>query len=281
MAEQVEDIEVRLFLEAIHARYGFDLRGYAPASIGRRVRLALTRSGLSDLGALQHAVLVDPSLFARVLSDLTVSVSELFRDPSFFRAFRERVVPTLRTYPFFNIWHAGCATGEEAYSMAMLMREEGLGERCQIYATDLSAAALDQAKQGVYRLDDLSGAEDRYRRAGGLATLEAHATAAYGHLAMAESLRRRILFFQHSLVGDHVFAEMTVVCCRNVLIYFGRDLRLAVLGKLEESLCEGGFLCLGPSERLPVDARAPFVPFAEEDRIYRLTSFAGAEEARS
>jgi len=269
-AGSVETLEVRLFLEAVNARYGYDLRGYASRSMGRRVHAALAKSGLPDLGALQHAVLVDPMLFARVLADLTVPVSDLFRDPGFFRAFRERVVPLLRTYPFFNIWHAGCATGEEAYSMAILLREEGLEERCQLYATDLSAPALAQAKEGVYRLRDLPAAEERYRSAGGRASLAAHATVAYGQLAMAESLRRRILFFQHSLVSDHVFAEMTVVLCRNVLIYFGRELRRQVLGKLEESLCPGGFLCFGASERLSGDASEAFGPFVSHARIYRL-----------
>jgi chemotaxis protein methyltransferase CheR len=267
--DPVETLEVRLFLEAIDARYGYDLRDYAPPSMRRRVLVALGKSGLPNLGALQHAVLVDPALFARVLADLTVPVSELFRDPVFFRTFRERVVPTLRTYPFFNVWHAGCATGEEAYSTAILLREEGLGDRCQIYATDLSPRALEHAKQGVYRPQELSAVVERYALAGGTATLEAHATVAYGQLAMAESLRSRILFFQHSLVADHVFAEMTVVFCRNVLIYFGRDLRARVMRKLEESLARGGFLCLGSSERVPTEARSAFVPFAPEERIYR------------
>lgn len=268
-ADGVEALEVRLFLEAIHARYGYDLREYATPSITRRVLVALAKSGLSDLGALQHRVLVDPALFARVLTDLTVPVSELFRDPPVFEVFRSRIVPVLRTYPFFNIWHAGCSTGEEAYSTAIVLREEGLGERCQIYATDLSAPAVEHAKQGVYEPRDLGAVVARYERSGGQATLEAHATVAYGQVAMAEALRSRILFFQHDLISDHAFAEMTVVFCRNVLIYFGRDLRQRVVGKIAASLARGAFVCLGGSERMALDDLGTFGPFAPEERIYR------------
>jgi chemotaxis protein methyltransferase CheR len=269
--DDVTTIEVRLLLEAIYERYGYDLRGYAAASIGRRVHLALARSGLSDLGALQHRLLTDPDAFVRVLGDLTVQVTGLFRDPDFYRAIRERVVPMLRTYPLINVWLAGCATGEEAYSMAILLREEGLYERSQIYATDLSAAALERAKEGVFPAEDLAAIVDGYGRSGGGDTLEAHATVAYGQLAIKESLRRNILFFQHDLVSDHVFGEMQVVFCRNVLIYFGRALRDRVMRKLCESLCSGGFLCLGASERMAADGREPFSELAPNERIYRRT----------
>jgi chemotaxis protein methyltransferase CheR len=269
LGDDVEAIEVRLFLEAIHDRYGYDLRDYAAPSMRRRVQVALAKSAASDLGALQHRVLSEPETFARVLADLTVQVSELYRDPAFYLELRARVVPVLRTYPLLNVWHAGCATGEEAYSTAVLLREEGLLDRCQIYATDLSAPALERAKQGVFATRDRAAVDDRYRRAGGAASLEAHATFAYDQIAFHEAVRRRIVFFQHDLVADYVFAEMHVVFCRNVLIYFGRDLRARVLDKLERSLCRGGFLCLGTSERLPTGDRGPFVEVGAE-RIYRL-----------
>jgi chemotaxis protein methyltransferase CheR len=269
--DDVTALEVRLLLEAIYERYGYDLRGYAAASIGRRVHVALARSGLPDLGALQHRVLTDPDAFARVLGDLTVQVTGLFRDPDFYRAIRERVVPMLRTYPLINVWLAGCSTGEEAYSMAILLREEGLYERSQIYATDLSAAAIERAKEGVFPAEDLAAIVAGYGRSGGGDTLEAHATVAYGQLAIKESLRRNILFFQHDLVSDHVFGEMQVVFCRNVLIYFGRALRDRVMRKLCESLCSGGFLCLGASERMGADGREPFSELAPNERIYRRT----------
>jgi chemotaxis protein methyltransferase CheR len=269
-ADVVAALEVRLFLEGIYARYGYDLRDYALPSMSRRVQAALSRSGLHDLGALQHRVLTDADAFAHVLGDLTVQVSALFRDPGFYRAFRERVIPVLRTYPRLNVWHAGCASGEEAYSTAIVLREEGLAERCQSYATDLSAAAVERAKEGVYSAKDLDTVVDSYRRSGGAASFEDYATVAYGQIALPESLRSKILFFQHDLVSDYVFAEMQVVFCRNVFIYFGRALRERVLQKLARSLCAGGFLCLGSSERLPANLRGPFVEIDADARIYQL-----------
>jgi chemotaxis protein methyltransferase CheR len=215
-------------------------------------------------------VLTDAATFTRVLGDLTVQVTAFFRDPAFYQAFRTRVVPLLRTYPFINVWHAGCSTGEEAYSTAVLLSEEGLLERCQLYATDLSGAAIDRAKEGLFTAPEPALVEDAYRRAGGRHSLTAHATFAYGQVAFSEALRRRILFFQHNLVSDHVFAEMQVIFCRNVLIYFGRALRSRVLGRFAESLCSGGFLCLGASERLLDESRGAFVEAAADERIYQL-----------
>jgi chemotaxis protein methyltransferase CheR len=261
--------DVRSFLEAVHERYGYDLRGYAPASITRRVGVALARSGMTDLETLRRHVLDDPQVFARVLPSLTVQVSELFRDPDFYRAFRDGVVPLLRTYPLLNIWHAGCASGEEAYSTAVLLREAGIYDRCQLYATDLSPSALERAKRGIYAVGGLDDVRERHRRAGGERPLEAHATIAYGQIAFHDAVRARILFFQHDLVADHVFAEMHVVFCRNVLIYFGRELKERVLRKLEDSMSRGGCLCLGASERLAAAGRGTFVELAARERIYR------------
>jgi chemotaxis protein methyltransferase CheR len=265
-----ETIEVRLLLEAIRARYGYDLRGYAPASIRRRILNALATSGLGNLGELQHRVLHEPQCFAAVFDHLTVRVSEMFRDPGFYATFRGQIAPILRTYARLNIWIGGCATGEEAYSVAILLTEEGLYDRAQIYATDLSATALEQAKQGVYAADQLTTFIENHRRAGGRASLSEFYTAAYDRIAMREALRRNILFFQHDLVGDHVFAEMNVILCRNVLIYFGAELRERVVTKFSQSLCRGGFLCLGSSERLSRAAQRMFTTFAAEERIYRL-----------
>jgi chemotaxis protein methyltransferase CheR len=263
----VERIEIRLLLEAIHARYGFDLREYAPNSMRRRVYAALAKSGLGNLGELQHRVLVDPNAFAAVLDDLTVRVTEMFRDPSFYRTFRERVVPILRTYPLLKIWHGGCATGEEAYASAILLEEEGLYERSQIYATDLNASALDSARQGIYSAERFQVFAQNYLQAGGKSQLAAHSTQAYDHVALHDSLKRNILFFQHDLVSDHAFGEMHVIFCRNVFIYFDRALRERVLDKMSQSLCPGGFLCLGAGERMPADRR--FTEFAPEERIFR------------
>jgi chemotaxis protein methyltransferase CheR len=271
--DEIEEIEVRLFLEAVHARYGYDLRGYAPSSMRRRVMAALAKSGSSYLGELQHRVMRDADLFAVVLHDLTVHVSELFRDPGFYRTFRSRIVPVLRTYPLIRIWHAGCATGEEAYASAIVLTEEALYDRSQIYATDLSPQAVAYAKQGVYTAAQVGAFAENYKCSGGRSSLSDYYTAAYDRIAMKESLRRNILFFQHDLVSDHVFGEMHVIFCRNVFIYFGPDLRAKVLDKFGHSVCPGGFLCLGSSEQLlqPI-ARHEFAEFAAEDRIYRQAS---------
>jgi len=267
---ETEALEVRLFLEAIYAKYDYDLRGYAAAPMQRRLAAALTRAGVEHLGELQHRVLHDARLFADVLHDLTVPVSELFRDPDFYRSFRERVIPILRTYPLLRIWHAGCATGEEAYTSAILLKEEDLYERCQIYATDLSQQSIEHAKTGVYPSDRLATFQENYQRAGGRSELSKYLTIAYDRIALNEHLRRSMLFFQHNLVSDHVFGEMHVILCRNVFIYFGHDLRQRVLAKFRQSLCAGGFLCLGDSEQLTrADLEGDFREFSARDRIYR------------
>jgi chemotaxis protein methyltransferase CheR len=267
MADDAFDLEVDLLLEAICARYGYDLRGYARPSLRRRVEAALARSGLAHLGELQHRVIRDPPFFAEVLQDLTVRASEMFRDPTFFRAFREKVVPVLRTYPQVRVWHSGCATGEEVYAAAIVLLEEGLLDRTQLYGTDLSLEALERAKQGVFSADRLEAYARNYHDAGGAASLDRYYTYAYDRIAMREALRARTVFFQHDLVTDHTFGEMHVVFCRNVLLYFGAELRGRVLAKLAESLCPGGFLCLGSSERMP-DGSA-FAELDREQRIYR------------
>jgi len=267
--EDVEAIEIRLFLQAIYDRYGYDLRDYSSQSIRRRVLGALARSGLAHMGELQHRVLGDPELFATVLEDLTVRVSEMFRDPTFYRALRSQVVPLLRTYPLLNVWHSGCASGEEAFSSAIVLVEEGIYDRTQIYATDLSSRALEQAKEGVYSADVINQCAANYLSAGGKARFEEYHRAAYDHFAMRESLRRHILFFQHNLVSDHVFAEMHIIFCRNVLIYFEPALRERVVRKFTQSLRPGGFLCLGSSERLAPAWGQQFSVFNERERIYR------------
>jgi chemotaxis protein methyltransferase CheR len=268
----VEAIETRALLDAIYARYGYDLREYTAASMKRRVHAVLARTGIEHLGELMHRVLVDPDFFVQVLDDLTVRVSDMFRDPAFYRAFRARVVPVLRTYPLLRIWHAGCASGEEAYASAILLQEEGLYERTQIYATDLSAQAVAEAKHGVYAAERLPTFAENYARAGGLGHFSDYYTAAYDGLAMTEALRRNVLFFQHNLVSDHAFGEMHVVFCRNVFIYFGPELRDRVMATFGHSLCAGGFLCLGSAEQVPRgDRPSVFTDFAPDERIYRHT----------
>jgi chemotaxis protein methyltransferase CheR len=268
--DEIEAIEIRLFLEAIWQRWGYDLRDYAPPSMSRRVRAVLAASHAAHLGELQHRVLHDREAFADVIEGLTVRVTELFRDPTIYRVIRSSVVPLLRTYPSLKIWHAGCASGEEAYAMAILLEEEGLGGRAQIYATDLSQRAVDHAREGVYAATHLVEFARNHVQSGARSDIGDWLTAAYGGVAMRESLRSRVLFFQHDLVSDQAFGEMNVVFCRNVLIYFNADLRARVLRKIADSLCGGGFLCIGTSERLSEkDLALGFSMFSEDERIYR------------
>jgi chemotaxis protein methyltransferase CheR len=264
-----EAIEIRLLLEAIHAKYGYDLREYAQGTMRRRVLAALAKSGLSHLGELQHRILVDANAFAAVMDDLTIRVTEMFRDPGFYRTFRERVLPILHTYPLLKIWHSGCATGEEAYASAVVLEEAGLYERTQLYATDLNPGALEHARQGVYTAERFATFVQNYSASGGTVGLPSYGTQAYDHVALREALKRNILFFQHDLVADHVFGEMHVIFCRNVFIYFDAPLRQRVLSKFAQSLYPGGFLCLGASERLPESSGLPFSEFSREAHIYR------------
>jgi chemotaxis protein methyltransferase CheR len=265
----VEELEIRLLLEAIHARYGYRFQDYAPSSMRRRVKVALARSGLGNFGDLQHRLLVDADFFATMLDDLTVRVSDVFRDPSFYRVFREAVVPILHTYPLLKIWHAGCASGEEVYTMAILLAEEKLYERSQIYATDMSLKALELARAGVYAEDQTPNFAKNYLESGGKQRFEDYYSRAYGRIVVRENLRRNIVFFQHDLASDHALGEMHVVLCRNVLIYFGAALRGRALGIFGDCLEHGGFLCLGKNEGLPADASARFSEFSASERIYR------------
>ena len=267
---ETEALEIRLLLEAIFQKYGYDLRDYGTESMTRRVRAALAKSGLEHFGELQHRLLADPQFFATVLEGLTVHVSEMFRDPSFYRAFRERVVPTLRTFPELKIWHAGCSSGEEVYATAIVLTEENLYERSQIYATDVSAAALERAREGVYSDVQAQSFAKSYSESGGKARFEDYTLSAYDRIAVHERLRRNVVFFHHNLVSDYALGEMNVVFCRNVLIYFGPSLRDRVLGMLKMGLRRGGFLCLGANEALPATFGGVFSTFAANERIYRL-----------
>jgi len=268
----LEDLEIHLLLQAIQTRYGYHFVNYAQASMRRRVRAALTRSGLSHLGELQHQILLDPSFFASVLDDLTVRVSEGFRDPAFFQAFRERVVPILRTYPSLKVWHAGCASGEEVYATAILLAEENLYERAQIYATDMSPKALEMAREGVYPEERRHEFERNYLESGGKDRLGSYFSQAYGRIVVREALRRNVVFFQHDLASDQALGEMHVVFCRNVLIYFGTELRERALATFAGCLQRSGFLCLGMNEALSPEARGHFAEFAENERIFRRRS---------
>lgn len=268
LGSEVEDLEIRFVIDAIHRRYGYDFRDYESDSIHRRIRSALSKAKLAHFGELQHALLTSPEFFVSLLDDLTVQVSELFRDPNVYARFRSEVCPVLRTYPQLKIWHAGCASGEEIYTTAIILEEEGLYERSQIYATDVSVGALARAREGAYSATVVRAAEAAYRVAGGARNLSDYYSYAYGSIAMRESLKRHVFFFQHDLVNDFMFGEMNLIFCRNVMLYFGKDLRERVVQKLSGSLYRGGFLVLGASESLPTGASDLLSQFAPE-RIYR------------
>jgi chemotaxis protein methyltransferase CheR len=249
MAE-VTDLEIRLLLEAIYDRYQYDFREYAMASLKRRLTQAVHRFGCRSISGLQERILHDTGAFTALLPHLTVPVSEMFRDPPYFRALRDVVVPVLRTYPSLKVWVAGCSTGEEVYSIAILLEEEGLLDRTQIYATDINSDSLHKAEAGVYELARLRQFTENHRLAGGTSSLSAHYHAAYGSAVFDASLKKRIVFSDHSLTTDSVFAEVQMVSCRNVLIYFSRPLQDRVIGLFREALCHRGFLGLGAKETL-------------------------------
>jgi chemotaxis protein methyltransferase CheR len=264
------DLELRLLLEAINERYHYDFRRYAVDSMHRRLARALPMFACRTLSGLQERLLHDPAVFPALLPMLTVQVSDMFRDPPYYRALRERVVPVLATYPSLKIWVPGCSTGEEAYSLAILLREEGLLDRAIIYATDISADALARAQAGVYALDRVAAFTANYQASGGRGSLADHYTAAYGAAVFGKTLRRNVVFSDHSLSTDSVFAEVHLVSCRNVLIYFARDLQDRALGLFRDALCRKGFLGLGARESVRFSSHAAaFVPIAPNERIYQ------------
>ena len=264
------EIELRLLLEAIYLKYHYDFRHYATASLKRRLAQALERQGCRTLSALQERVLREPAVFRALLSYLTVQVSDLFRDPPYFLALRQHVVPLLRTYPSLRVWVPGCATGEEVYSLAIVLREEGLLERTTVYATDINPDALQRAEAGIYELDRMAQFSEAYRASGGRGSLSDYYTAGYGAAVLDRSLRRGALFSDHSLATDQVFAEVQLVSCRNVLIYFDRELQDRAVGLFCDSLGPRGFLGLGSRETLRFSSHAAaFDELAREERIYR------------
>ncbi len=268
-AAEAEASEIEALLGVIHEQCGHDFRGYERSSVQRRVRAILAKSELDSPAELGSRLADRPALIAAVVDDLTVQVSDMFRDPEVFRFLLRSVLPTLRTYPQLKIWHAGCASGEEVYSMAILLHEAGLYERAQIYATDTSPSAIARAKQGTYSAKALPRFASAYRQAGGTGRLEDYFTIAYGGIVVRPELRKNVFFFQHDLCTDHALGEMQLVACRNVLIYFDTELRERVLGMFGQSLCAGGFLCLGSSECLPPLARPKFSVLSPSERIYR------------
>jgi len=264
------DIEIPLILEAIYQKYGYDFRKYSRSHIKRRLIHRLAISNLESISQMQDLVLRSKDFFIELLEDLSINVTEMFRDPEFYASFRERVIPILKTYPFIKIWHAGCSTGEEVYSFAILLKEEGILDRCQIYATDFNRKVLEVAKQGIYPIRDIDQFERNYKKSGGQSKLSNFYTMKYGSIKLDQSLAKRVVFADHNLVTDSVFAEVNLIICRNVLIYFNRDLQNKVINLFHDSLSFSGHLCLGSKESLKFTTKENcFSDVDDRQKIYK------------
>ena len=269
--QELDNIEVELFVQAMQRRHGYDFAQYAPASLKRRVQQLTEALECKTISGLIERVVHEPQLLPRLLDGLTVPASDMFRDPTLFRGLREQVLPMLASYPQINIWQAGCAHGQEVYSLAILLEEAGLYERTQIFATDLSERALHQAEEGIYPAREAQQWSRNYQAAGGTHSLADYYSARYNLIKLDRRLRRNVTFAQHNLVSDGVFCEAHLILCRNVMIYFSNTLQDRVLSLFRESLVRGGFLCLGLRESLDYASSATnLTPFDERLRIYRL-----------
>ena len=266
----LEALEIELLLEGIHRRYGFDFREYAPASLRRRVRRRMDGEKVETISALQDLILHDPAVMERLLLDLSINVTAMFRDPSFFLAFREKVVPLLRTYPFSRLWAAGCSTGEEVYSLAIVLAEEGLADRVRIYATDINEAVLERAKLGVFPLDKMQEYTQNYIRSGGTRSFSEYYVARYDGARFSRELVDGVVFAQHNLASDAAFNEFHAITCRNVMIYFAPPLQQHVHGLFYESLAMFGVLALGQKETIRFSPyERCFEELDPDERLYR------------
>jgi chemotaxis protein methyltransferase CheR len=264
------DIEMRLLMEAVYAKYSHDFRDYSGASLKRRVMYALQQLGCETISQLQSKVLHDPGAFQQLLEILTIPFTEMFRDPTYWLALRQQVVPLLRTYPSLKVWVAGCSTGEEVFSLAITLLEEDLLERTMIYATDINPSVLDKARLGIFPIAGVRQHTANYQAAGGKRAFSDYYSAAYNAVRFDRDLIRNVTFADHSLATDSVFSETHFISCRNVLIYFNRGLQNRAFGLFHDSLCHRGFLGLGSKESLDFSAYAEkFVAIARRERLYR------------
>jgi chemotaxis protein methyltransferase CheR len=264
------DIEIKLLLEGVYLTYQHDFRQYAVASLRRRIKQAMVQFDCKTVSQLQSRVLHEPEVFAKMLQYFTVQVSEMFRDPVYFRAIREQVIPVLRTYPSVKIWIAGCSTGEEVWSLAILLAEEGLLDNTLIYATDINVESLKAAETGIYAVDRIADFSTNYLQSGGRRSLSDYYTTGYGGAIFDRDLRKRMVFADHSLATDSVFSEVQFVSCRNVLIYFNPELQERAIGLFADSLVNRGFLGLGSKETLRFTRYAgTFTEFARTEKIYQ------------
>jgi chemotaxis protein methyltransferase CheR len=270
MSEEISHEDLSAIVQLIRAEYGYDFSGYSEASLKRRF-VKFCRQANVSLFELKYNIVNDRTFFLWMLQSLTVNVTEMFRDPSFYKALREEILPALSTYPIIKIWHAGCSTGEEAYSMAIMLHEAGLLQRSKIYATDMNMANLEKANEGIIPLTAMKDYTANYQQAGGTADFADYYTARYDHAIINKELRRNILFTQHNLVTDYVFNEFQLICCRNVMIYFNSNLQNRVLNLFYQSLVPLGYLGLGIKESmLFADCKSKFETVNSKNKIYRL-----------
>jgi len=270
LERSLEDVEIELLLEGVFRHYGYDFRDYAPSSIRRRLRHLMAGEGLTSISDLTEKVLHDPAWLDKLLAAFSINVSAMFRDPSFYHVFRNKLVPILRTYPFVRIWHAGCSTGEEVYSTAILLHEAGLYDRCRIYATDINEAVLRKARDGIFPLTAMKAYTANYIQSGGAGAFSEYYTAQYDSAIFRPALRRNMVFAQHNLAMDTSFNELHLIVCRNVMIYFNRALQSRVLDLFSASLVRLGFLCLGNKESLKgTRGEAAYDVVDADERIYR------------
>lgn len=268
--KDTSELEITLLLEAVYQKYGFDFRQYSKGHIRRRVMNRLALSQIEDISQLQSKVLRDENFAFKILQDLSITVTEMFRDKGFYKSLRENIIPVLKTYPFIKIWHAGCSTGEEAYSMAIILQEEGLYEKTTIYATDFNQLALNQAKEGIFSNSLIKEYTHNYQLSGGKESFSNYYTANYDNVIMNQSLKKNIVWANHNLVTDSVFAEVHMILCRNVLIYFDKSLQNKVHRLFYESLINGGILCLGSKEGLRfTDLHEKYIELDQKHRIFK------------
>lgn len=268
--DAVQDIEIRILLDVLYRRFGYDFRNYANESLKRRILRCLAVCHFNYISEIIPKLLYEGYFLERLIHELSVGVTAMFRDPSVYRVIREQIIPDLRTYSFFNIWHAGCSTGEEVYSMAILLKEEGLYDRARIFATDLDGNAIQTAREGIFSLDRMPEYAQNYQQAGGKRALSDYYHAKYDLVQMDVALQKNMVFATHNLATDSVFSEMQLILCRNVMIYFGPELKNRSLNLFKDSLVREGFLCLGSQEDLHFTNTAKYFALAHpQEKIFR------------
>ena len=265
-----ENIEIRLLLDAILSKYGYDFTNYSKAHIKRRIKHRMSMDHILNISELQHKILFDEKYFLTLLFELSINTTQMFRDPFFYLEIRKKVIPIINTHPFIRIWHAGCSTGEEVYSMAIILKETGLYEKTQMYATDFNEKVINKAKKGIYPISHIPEHTKNYQKAGGKEPFSNYYTAKYDSIIIANNLKKNILFSEHNLSTDSVFNEMHLILCRNVLIYFNKILQKRVIKLFYDSLSIGGILCLGSKETLRfTDYDDCFEEIVKNQKIYR------------